>query len=140
MGKFLLGVVVIAVVAVLVYRHRQGAGGAPRRGRNVAGKKIATGSNSSEAPGEVAGKPYAAVSIKTRLGACNAAITAQDKVFLSTAAPPLPLPECDVEDCACRYVFYDDRRQEDRRSPFGANYGAQNQDGERRAGEDRRKA
>ena len=138
MGKFLLGVAVIAVIMVLVYRHRQGTPSTPRRGRNVAGKKIPTGAR--DEPGAVVGKPYAAVSIKTRLGACNAAITAQDKVFLSTAAPPLPLPECDVEECACRYVFYDDRRQEERRSPYGASYGAQNRDGERRASEDRRKA
>ena len=40
--------------------------------------------------------------------------------FLSTAAPLLPLPECEVLDCKCRFVHHKDRRaSKDRRSPFG---------------------
>ena len=40
--------------------------------------------------------------------------------FLATAAPKLPLPECNVLDCNCRFAHHEDRRtHKDRRSPFG---------------------
>ena len=41
------------------------------------------------------------------------------KRFLSSAAPRLPLPDCDVLECKCKFVHHKDRRDgEDRRSPF----------------------
>lgn len=145
MGKFILVVIAIAVVVALIMRNRQAgdkANSKSGRSRNVAGKKIPIAGKSADEIQGSSNKPYSAVSIKTRLGACNAAIAAQDKIFLSTAAPSLPLAECDVEECACRYVYHDDRRQEDRRSPFGENHGAQHggAEGNRREGEDRRKS
>lgn len=63
---------------------------------------------------------YHAVSIKFTSNACNAAHEMEGRRFLSSAAPRLPLPECDVLECNCRFVHHQDRRVvKDRRSPFG---------------------
>lgn len=63
---------------------------------------------------------YHAVSIKFASNACKAAREMEGRRFLSGAAPRLPLPECDVNDCRCRFVHHKDRRAgRDRRSPFG---------------------
>ena len=63
---------------------------------------------------------YHAVSIKFTGNACTAAREMEGRRFLSTAAPRLPLPDCDVHDCSCRFAHHPDRRdKQDRRSPFG---------------------
>ena len=63
---------------------------------------------------------FHAVSIKFGDHACTAAHELEGRRFLSTAAPRLPLSECDVLDCGCRFVHHKDRRTvKDRRSPFG---------------------
>ena len=63
---------------------------------------------------------YHAVSIKFTGNACKAAREMEGLRFLSTAAPHLPLPDCDVLDCSCRFAHHQDRRaRQDRRSPFG---------------------
>ena len=63
---------------------------------------------------------YHAVSIKLSGHACKAAREMTGRRFLSTAAPKLPLPGCDVLDCNCRFTHHKDRRAgKDRRSPFG---------------------
>jgi hypothetical protein len=62
--------------------------------------------------------------------------------FLSSAAPKLPLPDCEVLDCSCRFVHHKDRRTgKDRRSPFGPSGfggGTGNYEAEQRQGRDRR--
>jgi hypothetical protein len=64
---------------------------------------------------------YHAVSIKLSGYACKAAKDMTGRRFLSTAAPKLPLPACDVLDCKCCFVHHKDRRAgQDRRSPFAA--------------------
>jgi hypothetical protein len=63
---------------------------------------------------------YHAVSIKFSNNACEPAQQLEGRRFLSSAAPRLPLPECDVLECNCRFVHHKDRRiGKDRRSPFG---------------------
>lgn len=63
---------------------------------------------------------FHAVSIKYSGAACKAAIEMSGRRFLATAAPKLPLPDCDVLECNCRFAHHDDRRSnKDRRSPFG---------------------
>jgi len=63
---------------------------------------------------------YHAVSIKITGHACKPAEEMTGRRFLSTAAPKLPLPGCDVLDCNCRFVHHKDRRAgRDRRSAFG---------------------
>jgi hypothetical protein len=62
---------------------------------------------------------FHAVSIKYLSSACPAAKTMDGKRFLATAAPRLPLPDCDVLKCRCKFVHHKDRRSsEDRRNPF----------------------
>ena len=64
---------------------------------------------------------YHAVSIKYDANACEAAKAMSGRRFLSSAAPRLPLPECDVLECKGRFVHHKDRRTgKDRRSPFAA--------------------
>ena len=64
---------------------------------------------------------YHAVSIKFSSNACSSAKELEGRRFLSSAAPKLPLAECDVLECNCRFAHHQDRRTgKDRRSPFGA--------------------
>ena len=64
---------------------------------------------------------YHAVSIKFDRNACKAAQKISGRRFLSGAAPRLPLQECDVPECNCRFAHHKDRRSStDRRSPFAA--------------------
>lgn len=64
---------------------------------------------------------YHAVSIRFSENACDAAREMSGRRFLSSAAPRLPLPNCDAAECRCRFVHHDDRRSgKDRRSPFAA--------------------
>jgi hypothetical protein len=64
---------------------------------------------------------YHAVSIKFSGSACDAAKEMAGRRFLATAAPQLPLPQCDAATCDCRFTHHKDRRAgQDRRSPFAA--------------------
>lgn len=83
------------------------------------------GQNAREdVPGPPAGQEktaYHAVSIRFSENACDAAREMSGRRFLSSAAPRLPLPNCDATECRCRFVHHDDRRSgKDRRSPFAA--------------------
>lgn len=68
---------------------------------------------------------YHAVSIKLGENACAAARDMSGRRFLSSAAPRLPLADCDAAECGCRFGHHDDRRSgKDRRSPFaGSGFG-----------------
>jgi hypothetical protein len=85
---------------------------------------------------------FHAVSIKHESRACDAAKNMTGRRFLATAAPKLPLPECDFLECSCRFSHHEDRRSpKNRRSPFGSggSAGATGSfDAERRDGSDRR--
>jgi hypothetical protein len=101
----LLGLALIVLVAWLYLRGRRPATDAPKP------KSLADTSSGQ----------YHAVSIKYDSGACEAAKAMEGRRFLSNAAPRLPLPECDVLECNCRFTHHKDRRTgKDRRSPFGA--------------------
>ncbi|HSB96753.1 MAG TPA: hypothetical protein VLC91_09900 [Spongiibacteraceae bacterium] len=63
---------------------------------------------------------YRAVSIHCKEGACEAAKALADKRFLTSAAPSIPLPNCDKTRCQCSYTHHNDRRNDDeRRSVHG---------------------
>lgn len=67
---------------------------------------------------------FHAVSIVYAQGACKAAVQLEGRRFLSSAAPKLPLTECDVLECKCRFSHHQDRREaEDRRNPYMHNFG-----------------
>ncbi len=86
---------------------------------------------------------FHAVSIRFESNACKAARQMEGRRFLSSAAPRLPLPECDVLECNCRFIHHKDRRTgRDRRSPFGPGGmggGTGRFEQEQRKGGDRRK-
>ena len=86
---------------------------------------------------------FHSVSIKLSKNACAAAEDLSGQRFLATTAPTLPLPECDVDDCTCRFEHHEDRRsRKDRRSPFSPGVvgrGTSAGQSEHRDGTDRRK-
>ncbi len=54
---------------------------------------------------------YRAVAIKA--GACSCTAVKQIKgmrYLTSTEVPNIPLPDCDLATCSCRYLHYEDRR------------------------------
>ena len=115
--------------------------GAPRTASPGRAASRGAGNDGGERPARQASKPYAAVRIKGGRNACAAAVELRDTMFLAAQAPALPLGNCTGEQCACRYEFFDDRRQEDRRNPYGSRHGLVIGDSQnnQRAG-DRRKA
>ena len=58
---------------------------------------------------------FRAVSIQICPHACAAAKKLRDKRFLSNQAPMLPLNDCNVSDCKCKFVHHNDRRSYDDR-------------------------
>jgi hypothetical protein len=98
--------------------------------------------SSSQLRPKTANTQFHAVSISYASRACDAAKNMTGRRFLATAAPKLPLPECDILECSCRFVHHEDRRiHKDRRSPFspgGSTGGTGSFNTEQRAGSDRR--
>ncbi len=85
---------------------------------------------------------FHAVSIRSGRRECDAVKALDGQRILSSEAPRLPLPGCDIVDCECSYVHYKDRRAgRDRRTPFGSG-GISPMTGEheqeRRSGDERR--
>jgi hypothetical protein len=105
MYLLLAALILVASLAVwLMFRRRQA-------GKSTAQKAV-TRARSTTAT-------YHAVSIKFSSSACSAARDLEGRRFLSSAAPKLPLADCDVLECKCRFVHHKDRRAgKDRRSPF----------------------
>jgi hypothetical protein len=110
-----LAVAAIAMLAVLVYLMTRGRSGSkpasPARRRPVSRE-----ASDSEAA------PFAAKSIRPGQVACEAVQALDGKRFLLTEAPVLPLSDCDLRNCRCRFRSHGDRRQEqrgDRRLGYG---------------------
>jgi hypothetical protein len=84
--------------------------------------------------------PYHAVAITPGAECCEAARKLQEQRFLSTEAPPIPLPSCDFASCTCRYAHFQDRRaRHDRRRSDAWNVStAARRATERRSSEGRR--
>jgi hypothetical protein len=81
--------------------------------------------------------PYHAVAVKYPKDACAAVRQVEAKRFLTNEAPPLPLPNCTVKNCGCRFIHFNDRRDEDRRERVNIGH----YDGvQRRSRQDRRRA
>ena len=103
MQELLLGVLLVLAIVWLVVRIR----------RNKAEL------NAKPAPKSRGHGAFHAVAIKYSENACDAAKAMTGRRFLSSAAPRLPLPECDFLECRCQFAHYEDRRSgRDRRSPF----------------------
>ena len=126
MHEGMLGVLLVLAIAWLVVRIRRGT----------------TEQKAEQEPARQTGQ-FHAVAIKYSENACNAAKAMTGRRFLANAAPRLPLPDCDFDNCRCQFAHYEDRRSgRDRRSPF-APAGSAGSTGsysrERRARGDRRK-
>jgi hypothetical protein len=103
MQEWMLGALLILASAWLVMRMRQ----------NKAAE-IAESKPSLQDSGK-----FSAVAIKYSENGCDAAKAMTGRRFLSSAAPRLPLPECDALECRCQFAHYKDRRSNrNRRSPF----------------------
>ena len=101
----LLGIVLVLLIVWLVMRQR----------------RYTAEANAPAPKTDPAKTAYHAVSIKFEANACNAAKAMTGRRFLASAAPRLPLADCDALECRCRFAHHDDRRTgKDRRSPFGA--------------------
>ncbi|MDO9600001.1 MAG: hypothetical protein Q7J47_19980 [Azoarcus sp.] len=64
------------------------------------------------------GASFHAVEVRSKGGGCEAARAVHGKRFLSTEAPPIPLPSCKRSSCSCVYVHFDDRRSQQRRDVY----------------------
>ena len=93
----------IAVIALVYFFIRQKEQASDKRA--TASRPTRTGSAST----------FHAVSINFESTACSAAKSLDGKRFLSDAAPRVPLAECDVLDCQCRFEHYEDRRDREER-------------------------
>ena len=80
--------------------------------------------------------PFHAVTVRYRKDACEAVRALKAKRFLAKEAPRLPLPNCTVKNCNCRFVHYEDRRDEERREGIRR---AQSNGVQRRSQRDRRR-
>ena len=117
-----------------------------KRGQSSDGPKKGPGKRPQPAAKEAVRKPvpsseFHAVAIKFTSNACEAAKAIRGKRFLSNEAPRLPLPECDVSQCDCRFMHYKDRRaKDDRRNPFRGSIGVSSgeYETEKREAKDRR--
>jgi hypothetical protein len=86
-------------------------------------------------------KPYHCVEVHPGIPACGAAQRIGSTRFLSDEAPILPVSGCTMAKCTCRYIHHDDRREDDRRNPYGRWSNAPPAIvGERRSRIDRRKS
>lgn len=73
-----------------------------------------------EEPDLASTSEFHAVSVRFPKNACAAAKALAGQRFLASAAPRLPLSNCDAAQCTCRFIHHKDRRSgEDRRNPFG---------------------
>ncbi len=104
----ILGILVLAVVFFFV-RNK----GPDSKPKSPTSRPVKTSASSE----------FHAVSIRFLSSACSAAKSLEGKRFLSSAAPRIPLPECDVMECKCRFVHHIDRREgDDRRDPYRAGF------------------
>lgn len=76
----------------------------------------------SNASAQSAGQSYHSVTIRHPNDACVAVRGVAGRKFLAREAPLFPLGNCEAATCRCRYVHYDDRRDDERRSPFAVRH------------------
>ncbi|AWI77338.1 hypothetical protein CEW83_20595 [Parazoarcus communis] len=63
-------------------------------------------------------RSFHAVEVRASGKACASSRALKGKRYLSTEAPPIPLPSCTQEACSCVYVHFDDRRATQRRDVY----------------------
>ena len=98
-----MAIVLIVIVALVYFITRRKASAPDKRPAAARPSKSA------------ATTEFHAVSLNFRSSACSAAKSLKGKRFLSNAAPRIPLADCDVLECECRFVHHQDRRAGDER-------------------------
>lgn len=83
-------------------------------------------------------RTFHAVSILPARPSCKLVKRYTNTRYLTSDAPRLPLAGCRVQPCRCRYAHYQDRREEDRRNPFGIDHVPIGVGSNRRGGDRRR--
>jgi hypothetical protein len=83
---------------------------------------------------------YHCVEVRAGVRACEAAQYLGNVRFLPGEAPALPVSGCTEQQCACRYIHHDDRREDDRRNPCGLWANLTPAEGERRSRAERRRS
>jgi hypothetical protein len=96
-------VLVIALVLALWWFHSRN----PGRGTSVGPRR---GGESTDVH---------CVEVRHRGRACEQVRRIEHLRFLPDEAPRLPLRGCTARNCRCHYVHHDDRRQAERRNPYG---------------------
>jgi hypothetical protein len=64
-------------------------------------------------------KKYHCVEVRKGSHACKAVQGLGNSRYLSDEAPRLPVPGCTAAQCTCSFIHHDDRRDDDRRNPYG---------------------
>jgi hypothetical protein len=62
---------------------------------------------------------YHCVEVRLGVPACEPVKRLGRARFLSGEAPRLPVSGCSEQRCACSYIHHDDRRDDERRNPYG---------------------
>ena len=108
----IIGIVGMAAVVLVLRSHLQSSG---QQAASEA-KKSRSGQNANPSPKN----PYRAISIVSRESSCAAVKAVGAKRFLveDGDVPQLPLSDCDVVKCPCKYAHHEDRRddEDDRRA------------------------
>lgn len=115
--EIILIVVSVAIVGVPTWLYFRRSAEPVRIETRQSGTPAATGR--SPARSVQTASPFRAVSVRIGSDSCGAARLLSDNRFLGNEAPGLPLAECDVDQCQCRYEHHADRRDvAGRRFPY----------------------
>ena len=111
MDVFLSSIAIVLLLALLFVM---------RRNRGTSNRRPEVPKRENES----ADTQFHAVSLTFASGACKAAKSMEGRRFLSGTAPRIPLADCDVLECKCRFVHHKDRRKaDDRRNPYVQGFG-----------------
>ena len=103
-----LSIVAVVILALSIFLFRRTRVGVNKRPPRPSGR--------GKAPPD---PQFHAVSLVFSDATCEAAKAMEGRRFLSSAAPRIPLPECDVQECNCHFAHHKDRRASvDRRKQY----------------------
>lgn len=103
MTYWLLILAVVCTAAYAIWRWQY-------RGKTKPASRVAEVSDSAK---------YHCVAIAHGRNSCESVVQLEGKRFLSIEAPILKLDGCNVASCQCRYIHFEDRRQDERRHLYG---------------------
>jgi hypothetical protein len=120
--RTLLILIAVIAVAYVWYAKRKAAtrSGAMHTGakhkKTTKTSTTNTPTNKSSTTKFTPARQYKCVVIKAGLIACKQAEAMRDQRMLRDEAPVLPLAGCHIGECECKFLRYDDRRNDERRN------------------------